>query len=614
MVDIIDPKWSELDASNNSAAPDGIQGNYAPSTVAPILRGTRAGVKRFYNRINAIYTATGSAAALALTFAQAPSGYSKGERIAFFPNATNTGAMTLNINSMGAKSILSADGTPLTAGDITSGQFTEVVYDGTAFRLVTGAGQRFTGTITAGGFSTSGPLTAGATTVLNLTTSGTVTAGNVVSAGLTINAATGTDRVVGWKTAGTQRWSAFANGAPETGSNIGSDFAVARYADNGNYIDAPLFINRSTGNISIEKQLTVKDTLLIGTAGTAMYSDGNIKFTGTMATNTGAMYLSDVLYGKAPKANPSFSGVVGLPGVSANEFKMGTADGASYSQYNLAMKGWWGMGMQDHTNTVNGYYDFRSGKWDTKGGTFKNGTEYVYPNGGMWDIAINRSASAIRDTGAVNGRAMVFNWNGQAGQPSWLWGGNDGANMYVYQPANLTVLNSAQLGGLAASDYVTKAQSGSTFFGEYAMSGTALDITGLPANIKNITLVFKNLNGTNLNVNPMVQFRTAAGVISSGYFSTTVAVATGAASGYSPNGFMIKYIAQTNVYRGVLNLQRDKPGGNNWTADGNISQYPGQQTFPSGDVALSADINGLRLTSTAGNVAFTGTVAVWLER
>ena len=159
MVDIIDPKWSELDASNNSAAPDGIQGNYAPSTVAPILRGTRAGVKRFYNRINAIYTATGSAAALALTFAQAPSGYSKGERIAFFPNATNTGAMTLNINSMGAKSILSADGTPLNAGDITSGQFTEVVHDGSAFRLVTGSGQKFTGTITAGGFSTNGTVT-----------------------------------------------------------------------------------------------------------------------------------------------------------------------------------------------------------------------------------------------------------------------------------------------------------------------------------------------------------------------------------------------------------------------------------------------------------------------
>ncbi|MGV1751547.1 hypothetical protein [Agrobacterium sp. CG674] len=606
MVDIIDPKWSELDASNNSAAPDGIQGNYAPSTVAPILRGTRAGVKRFYNRINAIYTATGSASALALTFAQAPSGYSKGERIAFFPNATNTGAMTLNINSMGAKSILSADGTPLNAGDITNGQFTEVVYDGTAFRLVTGAGQRFTGTITAGGFSTSGPLTAGATTVLNLTTSGTIT----TSAGLTISAAAGTDRIVGWKTAGTQRWSAFANASPETGSNVGSDFAVARYADNGNYIDAPLIINRATGNISIEKQLTVKGRLYAGTAGTFLETDGNVVFTGGMTTH--GVNLGDALSRKANLANPNFTGVVGLPGVSANEFKQGNADGASYSQHNIAMKGWWGLGMQDHTNAVNGYYDFRSGKWDTKGGFFKNGTEAVYNNGGIYGINISGAANYLKEGGS--NRGMTFNWNGQGGQPDWLWGGNDGTSMYVYSPNNFSVKNSAQLGGLAASDYVTKAQSGSTFFGEYTINGTFIDITGLPANIKNISLVFKNLNGTNVNVNPMVQFRTAAGVISSGYLSTTVAVAGSAASASSVNGFMINYIPQTPTYRGVLNLYRDKPGGNNWTVSGIISHYPSQQTFPSGDVALSADINGLRITSTAGNVAFTGTVSVWIER
>ena len=34
---------------------------------------------------------------------------------------------------------------------------------------------------------------------------------------------------------------------------------------------------------------------------------------------------------------------------------------------------------------------------------------------------------------------MRFHWAGQGGQPSWLWGGNDGENMYVYNPANFTV-------------------------------------------------------------------------------------------------------------------------------------------------------------------------------
>lgn len=40
------------------------------------------------------------------------------------------------------------------------------------------------------------------------------------------------------------------------------------------------------------------------------------------------------------------------------------------------------------------------------------------------------------------GTPMTFNWSGQGGQPSWLWGGNDGSNMYVYNPSNFSV-NSA---------------------------------------------------------------------------------------------------------------------------------------------------------------------------
>ncbi len=32
-----------------------------------------------------------------------------------------------------------------------------------------------------------------------------------------------------------------------------------------------------------------------------------------------------------------------------------------------------------------------------------------------------------------------WNWSGQAGQPTWLWGGNDAANMYVYNPTNFNV-------------------------------------------------------------------------------------------------------------------------------------------------------------------------------
>lgn len=40
---------------------------------------------------------------------------------------------------------------------------------------------------------------------------------------------------------------------------------------------------------------------------------------------------------------------------------------------------------------------------------------------------------------ANDGAGINFNWSGQGGQPTWLWGGNDGVNMYVYNPANFSV-------------------------------------------------------------------------------------------------------------------------------------------------------------------------------
>ena len=37
------------------------------------------------------------------------------------------------------------------------------------------------------------------------------------------------------------------------------------------------------------------------------------------------------------------------------------------------------------------------------------------------------------------GTPMTFSWDGKEGQPYWLWGGNDDSNMYVYNPANFSV-------------------------------------------------------------------------------------------------------------------------------------------------------------------------------
>ena len=56
-----------------------------------------------------------------------------------------------------------------------------------------------------------------------------------------------------------------------------------------------------------------------------------------------------------------------------------------------------------------------------------------------------KSVSYANDAGTVSGKR--FNWNGQGGQPNWLWGGNnsDPSNMYVYDPHNFTVADTASI-------------------------------------------------------------------------------------------------------------------------------------------------------------------------
>ncbi len=137
MTDLISSDWKELDADNTQPSPNGVQGGYSPSQVAPIIRSIRGSLKRFYNQANPVYTSTGTATAYVLTFEAAPAGYSKGIIYRFWAHASNSGAATLNINSLGLKAIVSGfDGSPLIAGQIVSGRMAEVVFNGTAFELL----------------------------------------------------------------------------------------------------------------------------------------------------------------------------------------------------------------------------------------------------------------------------------------------------------------------------------------------------------------------------------------------------------------------------------------------------------------------------------------------
>lgn len=82
---------------------------------------------------------TGSVNACAIALVPVLSAYIVGMPVWFKPASSNTGAATLNINSLGAVQIKKNGNKDLVAGDLLAGMIVGVVYDGTNFQLLTRA-------------------------------------------------------------------------------------------------------------------------------------------------------------------------------------------------------------------------------------------------------------------------------------------------------------------------------------------------------------------------------------------------------------------------------------------------------------------------------------------
>lgn len=82
----------------------------------------------------------------------------------------------------------------------------------------------------------------------------TVGQGTAESPVLSFNGVKKTARGIFFNTSGRTRWDMLANASDETGSNSGTDFAISRYNDQGQWVDAPFFIYRSTGLASFTRR------------------------------------------------------------------------------------------------------------------------------------------------------------------------------------------------------------------------------------------------------------------------------------------------------------------------------------------------------------------------
>jgi len=130
--------WSTTAATNATA--DGTI-NWAegqlPSTVNDSARAMMARWAAWLDQIGGTVTYGGSSNAYTAT---SPSGhaltaYAAGNLYALKANHTNTGPATINIDGLGAKSIVTPAGAAMTASAIVSGGVYLLVYDGTSFQI-----------------------------------------------------------------------------------------------------------------------------------------------------------------------------------------------------------------------------------------------------------------------------------------------------------------------------------------------------------------------------------------------------------------------------------------------------------------------------------------------
>lgn len=246
-----------------------------PSQVVPVTRARSSDVNTLETAVAAAFTKmpneaeikqskanyaadAGAVNAYVVTLPYPPTSYSDGMEVCFKPSISNSGASTINVNALGAKTIVNPDGSVLSAGAIPINGFAVIRYNATTglFILTNPA------TMVQGG---SGYATLNGNEVLS----------NKTLSSPVINNATFNGAL-------------FATQAPGDNS---TKAATTAYVDAGLAAKAPLASPALTGN---------------PTAPTQVQADGSTKLATTAYVDTG-------LATKAPTASPTFTGIVSDP-------------------------------------------------------------------------------------------------------------------------------------------------------------------------------------------------------------------------------------------------------------------------------------------------------------
>jgi hypothetical protein len=123
-------QWDNAAANNNDTPPDGWPEGQAPSTVNDCARELMASVSRWYDDQKGELVTAGTSNAYTLTTNSTHAALADQSLLVFRADRANTGAATLNVDSLGAKS-MRINGTALASGNIVADVLYAAVYNAT---------------------------------------------------------------------------------------------------------------------------------------------------------------------------------------------------------------------------------------------------------------------------------------------------------------------------------------------------------------------------------------------------------------------------------------------------------------------------------------------------
>jgi hypothetical protein len=136
-------------------------------------------------------------------------------------------------------------------------------------------------------------------------------------------------------------------------------------------------------------------------------------------------------------------------------------------------------------------------------------------------------------------------------------------------------------------------------------SGTAIDFTGIPSGIKQITISFNTVS-TNGTSNMCIRIGDSGGIENTDYDSTSHSFAAATVSVTTDTScFVIKTASDTNQLSGSVILTLENSSTNTWALQGILAARQANSTFTlAGTKPLSAVLDRIRITTLNGSDAF----------